>query len=353
MRARKENPRRVGDWRYLIQYRDPHGKRVRETLHVGTLGEARKILAARRTDVDRGTYRGKGDGSGETFAQFAARFLRDHPTRSTYYADMLSETGAIMQQLGALPLAGITAAVLDRFRAERLKVVSPSTVRKQLVVVGTMLRCAQRWGLVGSVPTIQKPSEPTHRDRYLSAGEYARLDRAAPPWLRGMIGLAVATGLRLGEITSLTWGAIDRKARTLHVATNTKTGHRAVPLTTAAEKLLDAQVRHVKVAHVFVGSTGEHYDTTRRRNEISKAVRGLMHGLGLDGASFHTLRHTCGSWLVQAGVSLFEVQQVLGHSDPRLTARYAHLRPDHLRGAAAALDAALAGCHADSATAVG
>jgi hypothetical protein len=45
--------------------------------------------------------------------------------------------------------------------------------------------------------------------------------------------------------------------------------------------------------------------------------------------------------MVQAGVPLFEVQQILGHSTPAMTQRYAHLAPDHLRGAVAALDRAL------------
>lgn len=68
-----------------------------------------------------------------------------------------------------------------------------------------------------------------------------------------------------------------------------------------------------------------------------------MKAAGIEAASFHSLRHTAAAWMVQAGVSLYEVQKVLGHSTPVMTQRYAHLAPEHLRGAAQALDAALSG----------
>jgi integrase len=63
-----------------------------------------------------------------------------------------------------------------------------------------------------------------------------------------------------------------------------------------------------------------------------------MRDAGVHDASFHTLRHTAAAWMVQAGVSLYDVQNILGHSTPMMTTRYAHLQPDHLRRAVTALD---------------
>jgi site-specific recombinase XerD len=48
---------------------------------------------------------------------------------------------------------------------------------------------------------------------------------------------------------------------------------------------------------------------------------------------FHSLRHTFASWLVQKGVSIYEVSKLLGHSDIRVTQIYAHLTLDNLRSA--------------------
>jgi site-specific recombinase XerD len=57
----------------------------------------------------------------------------------------------------------------------------------------------------------------------------------------------------------------------------------------------------------------------------------------LHDVSAHTLRHTCASRLVQAGVSLYEVRQLLGHSSITVTERYAHLAPSSLDRAVAVL----------------
>ena len=61
---------------------------------------------------------------------------------------------------------------------------------------------------------------------------------------------------------------------------------------------------------------------------------------GISNASFHTLRHTAASLMVQGGVPLYEVQKILGHSTPLMTERYAHLQPGHLVGAVEVLDRA-------------
>ena len=59
----------------------------------------------------------------------------------------------------------------------------------------------------------------------------------------------------------------------------------------------------------------------------------VVREAGLEDFHFHDLRHTCGSWLVQAGVPLFDVKEVLGHSTIRMTERYAHFAPENVRAA--------------------
>lgn len=65
--------------------------------------------------------------------------------------------------------------------------------------------------------------------------------------------------------------------------------------------------------------------------------------LGILDASFHTLRHTAASWMVQQGVDLYAVGQILGHKTPRMTQRYAHLSPDYMAGAVGKLDGIMGG----------
>ncbi len=65
----------------------------------------------------------------------------------------------------------------------------------------------------------------------------------------------------------------------------------------------------------------------------------MLRECGLADFRFHDLRHTCGSWLVQSGVALADVKEVLGHSTIRMTERYAHNAPENSRAAVDKLNA--------------
>jgi integrase len=83
---------------------------------------------------------------------------------------------------------------------------------------------------------------------------------------------------------------------------------------------------------VFAHATGE------RIGDIKHAFTTACRRAGIQDFRIHDLRHTCAAWLVQAGVSLAEVRDVLGHSTVRMTERYAHLAPENTRAALARLD---------------
>ncbi len=106
----------------------------------------------------------------------------------------------------------------------------------------------------------------------------------------------------------------------------------------------------MKSPYVFLDSAGAPYTSAQRRDRVGKVTKAAMVAAGIEGRSFIHLRHTAASLMVQAGVPLFEVQQILGHSTPAMTQRYAHLRPEHLRGAVQALDLALSGTANQTAT---
>jgi len=76
---------------------------------------------------------------------------------------------------------------------------------------------------------------------------------------------------------------------------------------------------------------------------LSVYTRRVFHRLGIKDASFHTLRHTSASWLVQQGMDLYGVGQILGHKTPRMTQRYAHLSPDYMASAVGKLDGIMGG----------
>jgi integrase len=71
---------------------------------------------------------------------------------------------------------------------------------------------------------------------------------------------------------------------------------------------------------------------------IKTAYNNAVEAAQLDDVTFHTLRHTFASWAVMRGVTLKELQELLGHSSLAMTMRYAHLAPENLRAAVSRLE---------------
>jgi len=153
--------------------------------------------------------------------------------------------------------------------------------------------------------------------------------------------MAIATGARLKEVVGLRWEDIDRQAGVMFLSEDNKTGTpRAVPLGKTAEAVLRGQVRHLRTPYVFVDESGESYASTRQRNRVSQRTKAAMKAAKVDGASFHTLRHTVGSWLGQAGFSDLQIGALLGHAwaTRNVTGRYTHFQADGLRAMVSKLD---------------
>ena len=221
--------------------------------------------------------------------------------------------------------------------------VSAYTVKNELTVLKHMLRLARRWGYLDRVPQIDMPKQPEGRLRYLSEAEIARLlDACAQsrnPFLTCIVILAINTGMRKAEILHLQWEHIDLGADygfnariTLY---QTKSGKpRGLPLNQAAIQALmtlepDAAKR---TGFVFKKRNGEFW------GQIRTAFETAVKKAALPDFRFHDLRHTAASHMLMRGRSLKEVQEILGHSDFKMTLRYAHLSPAHLRTAVEALD---------------
>mgnify|MGYP001463395668 CR=1 FL=1 len=92
--------------------------------------------------------------------------------------------------------------------------------------------------------------------------------------------------------------------------------------------------RHITTKLVFPNKTG----TNRCRHNVSNAFKRACKRAGIEDFRFHDLRHDFGSNLVQRGISIYSVKELMGHKDVRTTQRYAHLSPDKLKVDIAALD---------------
>src|SRR5437867_854225 len=138
---------------YLIDFREQHGRRVRETAGT-THGQAKDLLRQRLGEVRAGSYirpreleRREAEAAGPTFEEFSERFMKDYGDlrRSSYYAQQMKSLRAF---LGKKLIRSITRADLDLYAAQRGREVSASTVRKDLTILGTVFKMARRWGVI-------------------------------------------------------------------------------------------------------------------------------------------------------------------------------------------------------------
>lgn len=191
--------------------------------------------------------------------------------------------------------------------------------------------------------TFRLPKIDNAKERYLTVDEEKRLlkcVRARSQQAHDMAVVSIDAGLRFGEIAALTFGCIDLENGAINVL-NTKTGSdRIVPMTTRLRKLFKSMAPGEPNALVFPKGDGQIHKEAlgafRTGVKNAKLNENINDKKML--ASFHTLRHTYASRLVQAGVDLLRVSRLLGHSTPVITARYSKLANADLREAVQAME---------------
>ncbi len=232
-----------------------------------------------------------------------------------------------------VPMHMITVRDFERWRNRRIKDgKSVSTINRDSNVLKGILQKAVDQEVLGVHPLSRvKPLKEISdkRVRYLDRKELKRLQAAlkrCDPQVAAIVTLSLHTGLRRGEIFNLQWIDVDfiRKQLTIR-ATGTKTGKaRHIPLNPTAYETLKSWGKGR--GYVFKGRYG-------RLVDIKKSYATLMRDADIENFRFHDCRHHFASSLVSRGVPLNTVRELLGHSDLKMTLRYAHLSPSHTKGA--------------------
>jgi len=196
----------------------------------------------------------------------------------------------------------------------------------------------------GPCPKVSKAKFDNRRTRFLTRKEAETLLEALgkkSKAVRDIATLSLQSGMRAGEIFSLTWGNVDLKRGTLTLTDTKNSETRTVFLNQTARSIFEDRKRKGPEDLVFPDEKG------RRQVQISKTFNRVVEELGWNaGVSdprrrvcFHTLRHSHASWLVEAGIPLYVVKGCLGHKSISMTERYSHLSPNAQRDAVNLLDA--------------
>lgn len=382
-RRRSRDPRRK-ESPWGVSFRGADGKR--KIRYCRTKEEAEQLFAKWTTDLKAGTY--VSPDAVPTFAKLCDKFAeirrsqaRDGHIRLHVVEDELgcmelylrpyfghlrlhefnvdavehfrdrlaTDVPAVIEEKRAQRYSEVYGGKVEAWRERRAsKPVGNRTVAKSLAILTMMLTEAQSRGWVSQNvaarvrkrrPTLQA-LDPSH---VLTEAEVAKLIDRSDGQLRLMILTALRTGMRQGELLALTWGDVDLQRRRLHVRRSVRDG-KPTPLKTRhsariipMDDELLRQLRTWRLASpkgdldlVFPADTGGYYSPS----VLVKRFQALLSRCGFERPEladfrWHDLRHCFVSHALAAGLPLFEVSRLAGHSSPTVTGTvYAHFLPD-------------------------
>ena len=327
----------------FVQRPGPNGKRVwqalvrrrgypQQTRTFDSKGKAEVWAAGIESEMGRGVFVSRAEAEGTTLAEALVRYAvevsnkKKSGPREAYTIRVWQESVLGPRALASIRGKDIAQAVRN-FEARGL---APNTIRIHLALLSHLFNTARTaWGMESLTNPVdlvkgQRPKLPGGRTRRLVADELPRLLAAAHTYggeIGPLITWAIETAMRRGEIAAMRWDHLDRRARVLLIP-ETKTGTpRRVPLSTAALGVLDQLPRRID-GRVWA----------MRPDSISQAFERVCKAAGVEGLTFHDLRHEATSRLFEKGLGLMEVAAITGHKTLQMLKRYTHLRAEDLVG---------------------
>jgi integrase len=336
---------------YIARYRDADGKQHSRTFPSAKVAGAWK--ADREADVRRGDHVDPHAGRTRLEQWHAQWSAARGVEASTAAGDKVRWAAHIKPKFGGTSLAGITRIKVQGWVRDLEKQMGPASVHKVVRLLSVMMRDAVREGHVRINPCsdIDLPVLPQGRERSFTRDEVELImEQLSAPYDLIVLTLAY-TGLRWGELAGLRVRNLDLMRKRLTVADvlvqvdgkfidkpyPKGKQRRVVPLT---DRLATALAAHLpsgvdREAFVFTGPRG---GALSRHNFRQRAWGPALERAEIEYAPPHVLRHSYGSWLVEAGRPLTTVQKRLGHAAVTTTARYLHVSEDDFDGDLAALN---------------
>ncbi|MFN3154699.1 tyrosine-type recombinase/integrase [Marivita cryptomonadis] len=248
----------------------------------------------------------------------------------------------IRPNLGRYLMVDLTNPVLDVWVREQLVAgYQRATINKHIHLMNRMLNLARHWGHIPQhnpyQHNIKRLRLGDYKQRFLTETEIERLLQVCRsnrhPYIYHIVQLLLLTGARKGEVRTMRWQDVDFNKRIWTVPLSKNGRSRRVVLSSAAVDALNATRAVTEDLMLptkpdsFVFTNPITRTAYHSFNTVWFKVRGEAE---LNDVRMHDLRHTYASLLINRGVSLYEVQRLLGHSSLQMTQRYAHLEPDLL-----------------------
>lgn len=242
----------------------------------------------------------------------------------------------LQEFFGQIELIDISFNDIEDYITYRMKNPSVYQARKDYINISSALNWAIRKEFLIKNPCkkVRKPKPPEKMPLFYSKEEYEILiNHIKNDEFRDLVMIAVNTGLRQMELICLAWRQINLAQRIIildnstHITKSKKV--RMIPMNKNVHETLSKKFNLEKpmpdsFVFAFPG-------ITNRWRYVQNNMRSNVRGSGLNPKlNFHSLRHTFASWLVQKGVSIYQVSKLLGHSDIKVTQIYSHLNNEVL-----------------------
>lgn len=329
---------------FFLRYKNGSGKtsysKIGRTNEI-SLADARKKAKLLKLEISNGA-----DPSNQKRAQKAvptlAAFFNDHylpyvkPRKRSWKRDveLFSRINVVF---GCIRLNQISRLQIQTFHAGLLdENLASATANHHLKLLRHMLNLSVEWEMLEKNPAsrIHMFEEDNKLERYMDDTQLGNLLEVLETDSRRSVCLIakflLATGCRLNEALSACWTDVDQDKRVFRVsASNSKSKRmRPVPLNDTALEVLNQLDTKGTYENLFINKR-----TKLPYVNVAKVWSRLRAKAGLPHLRLHDLRHQAASNLINSGSSLYIVQQVLGHSDPAVTQRYAHLSMKSLNDA--------------------
>jgi len=332
-------PRRLpsGLWQATVYL--PTGKRVTRTDKLKSV--VVDWAACAKADIKRARWQDT-FGSKLTVAQWLEEFTANRVVKDETFRSNRQSVSHILPYLGDVELNALRPSTISAWiKALHDAGVGPSAQRKAFVHLRLALRTAvQNERLAVNVMREMKPPQPAPKpEDWYTPDEVTRILVQLVDPMRTEALLMAWCGLRWGECVGLRIQDVKRGSKSLVVVgkLNARGGWEEYPKTARSRRTVPVreQIFNLVLAQCGDRPEGELVFLTVRGKRPHRACNwGRSYKLalaraGVNHGSAHTLRHTCASWLAQDGVPLANIGQLLGHTTPSATARYAHLQPGY------------------------
>ena len=319
------------------------GKEYWETTHfrVGEISkdQAQNILSQRKEEVKTGIKRpirtAPQLSDSPTLYEFSKEYVKQKKDEGkvSWERDVYSINN-LMEFFGSnILLNEIDAKSVSKYKTHRLKNRKPETVNHELICLGAIINLARDWEVfIGKNPVKVSGLIKYNKEKrtILAPGQEDLLIAAASESYGYIITAALNTAMRRIELVRAHKDHLNLKQKYIYIPPSKTTDPRKVPLNTTMMNLIPILLQRSKDGHLFTNKLGYKYQD---ENSLSLIFRRLCKKLKIDGISFHSLRHTAATRMLEGKedingnkrrASLVDVQLILGHKNPKTTMIYLH-----------------------------